>query len=145
MDKVKVVFPLEQDDEGYPPVEIELVWATPLEELGFCRLENIPFYAVGVSLHDEISVSFVDGRTVFNGHVRDKGHSTFRVVVFDASDVPAVIRDIKESGGSCEVSNIATFLAVDVPDASLVPSMRRTLGTWLLKRRIDIEESNVRA
>ncbi|MFJ1914838.1 DUF4265 domain-containing protein [Streptomyces sp. NPDC088147] len=144
MDKVKVVFPLERDADGYPPVDVELAWATPLDEPGLCRLENIPFYAVGVSLGDEIGVSLVEGRIVFNGTVRSKGHATIRVVVFNPGETGAVIRDVESAGGRCEVANIPNLIAVDVSDSSLIPAVRRALGRWLMGRKIDVEESNVR-
>ncbi|GAA2067611.1 hypothetical protein GCM10009801_15130 [Streptomyces albiaxialis] len=64
---------------------------------------SIPFYAVGVSLGDEIGVSLEEGRIIFNGVVRDKGHARVRVIVFDPSESATVIREIEEAGGRCEV------------------------------------------
>ena len=41
---VKGCFELQQDEEGYPPVVCESVWATPLGQ-GLYRLGNIRYFA----------------------------------------------------------------------------------------------------
>ncbi len=44
--RVKIVFELQQDEDGYPPVTRESLWATPTDG-GLYRLDNIPFFAHG--------------------------------------------------------------------------------------------------
>ena len=51
---VKICFPLEPDEDGWPPVTAETLWAVELGG-GLFRLDNIPFYARGVSDGDTVS------------------------------------------------------------------------------------------
>jgi hypothetical protein len=46
---VKVLFQLEQDEDGYPPASVESLWALPKGE-GLFQVDNIPFFATGVAL-----------------------------------------------------------------------------------------------
>ena len=49
MTKSEIVwFRLDQDEDGYPPVQTESVWAIPFGE-GTYILDNVPFFAEGVS------------------------------------------------------------------------------------------------
>ena len=51
---VKLLFPLEQDEDGYPPAAAETLWAVREGE-GLFRLDNIPIFATGVALGDIVS------------------------------------------------------------------------------------------
>jgi hypothetical protein len=48
---VKIVFSLERDDDGYPPVTTESLWAKSKAD-GLFELYNVPFYAQGISWKD---------------------------------------------------------------------------------------------
>src|SRR3546814_1508119 len=61
---VKIRFPLEQDESGYPPETSETMWAVPLGN-GRYRLDNIPFYAKLVSDGDVVAASIIDGDLTF--------------------------------------------------------------------------------
>jgi hypothetical protein len=49
----RIAFELEQDEDGYPPVSAETLWATPTPE-GFWRIDNIPFFVYGIAPFDII-------------------------------------------------------------------------------------------
>jgi hypothetical protein len=51
---VKIVFSLEQDEDGYPPVKTESLWAKPKADGSF-ELDNTPFYAQGISRKDIVA------------------------------------------------------------------------------------------
>ena len=75
---VKIQFELEQDEDGYPPYTVENLWA--LEQSDGYELDNIPWYAKGVSCGDMIAASpDGDGRLTFNKVLRRSGNSTLRV------------------------------------------------------------------
>lgn len=51
----KISFELEPDADGYPPDRRESLWASE-EEIGLYRIDNIPFYAKGISSGDVVAV-----------------------------------------------------------------------------------------
>ena len=51
--RLKVVFKLEVDDEGWPPAGSERLWAVRVGE-DTARLENIPFFVRGYASGDVV-------------------------------------------------------------------------------------------
>lgn len=82
--RVNVVFDLPVDEEGWPPVAAESVWATPLAEPGHVRLDNIPWFVLGAAMGDVFRVRADEDGVL---HAVDKvswsGTCTIRVVVLD--------------------------------------------------------------
>ena len=70
---VKLIFELERDSDGYPPEDREGIWALPAPN-GLFRLDNIPFYAMGVSDGDLVSVEERAGETFFKELVEPSGN-----------------------------------------------------------------------
>jgi len=85
---VKVAFELEQDENGYPPEEWETLWASEVED-GLCCLDNIPFFARGVSPGDVVRVRREGGSRIFEEVVRPSRNSVFQVYLTDEKDMPA--------------------------------------------------------
>ncbi|MBO1752567.1 DUF4265 domain-containing protein [Actinotalea sp. BY-33] len=52
-DVVRVRFPLERDDFGWPPAESEALWARPVGAAAF-RLDNTPWFVRGVAADDVV-------------------------------------------------------------------------------------------
>jgi hypothetical protein len=86
---VKLLFELEQDEDGYPPASAETLWALKVGESLF-KIDNIPFFALGVAVNDIVSAVPEESVFRFKEVVHPSGHSTIRVIVYDPSDVPAV-------------------------------------------------------
>ncbi|KFA89393.1 DUF4265 domain-containing protein [Archangium violaceum] len=138
---VKVFFELEQDEDGYPPVTCESMWATPVGN-GLYRLGNIPFFASGVAYEDVVSaVRRDDGTRGFVEVVRPSGHSTLRVIVYEASEVPALRQELEALGCDTELSHIPNLMAVDVPPAVPLDSVRSLLETGTASERWEYEEA----
>jgi len=93
---VKIGFYLEQDEDGWPPITRENLWAVDLGE-GRYRIDNIPFYVLGISDGDLVAaVTEEDGRLVFSELVEASSNSTFRLIVSDqekTSEVRTMFRD----------------------------------------------------
>lgn len=95
------------------------------------RLENVPFFAKGVSFRDVVAVSTgSDGHKRFAGVLVPSEHSTIRVVVYrNASPRPLEerVRELRERfvqiGCITELSHLAGLFAIDVP-----PSIQ--IDTW---------------
>lgn len=113
-DSVKIHFKLEQDEDGYPPVEWESLWAVPMDD-GNYPLNNSPFHVPGLSSGDMVSARAVGGRLEISSLVASGGHSAIRVIAFDEGWVAALRASLLKLGASCEVSNIPGFFVVDVP------------------------------
>jgi Domain of unknown function (DUF4265) len=137
---VKILFPLEQDDDGYPPASVESLWALPLNE-GHFQVDNIPFFATGVSLGDIVSATQEEGAFRFQEIVQPSGHSTFRVAISEAADVPAVRAIIEQKGCSVEQSHLPRLIAVDVPPSIPLDSILPVLEAGREQGRWDYEEA----
>lgn len=86
MDGVKIVFDLEQDDSGYPPYQVESLWALPVETGGY-RIDNIPWYVREIACGDVVAVlPGEDDRLRFSGEILHRsGNRTMRVRLAEES------------------------------------------------------------
>jgi hypothetical protein len=112
----KIAFYLEQDDEGYPPCNVETLWVTEIEP-GLYRIDNIPFYVQGISFKDIVSVEEVEDEIYFKQLVTPSGHSVLHVVVFDESKIDVLLKTLKHMSCDIEQSNIPILFSVDIPES----------------------------
>ena len=137
---VKVLFHLEQDEDGYPPASVESLWALPKGD-GLFQVDNIPFFATGVAVGDIVLAAQVDGAILFQEVVQASGHSTLRVAISEAADVPAVRALFEQKGCSVEQSHLPRLIAVDVPPSIPLGSLRPILVAGQEQGRWDYEEA----
>ncbi len=112
----KIVFELEQDTDGYPPDKWESLWGHE-EENGYYCIDNIPFYAKGVSSGDVIAVVPAEGRLQFERVVHASGNSVVRLYVSEVSDMQATRDSFRELGCESELHSNPKFVAVEIPRA----------------------------
>jgi len=110
----KVLFRLEQDECGYPPVSVEGVWALRLAN-GNMRVDNIPFYVMGISAGDEIEVRSDGSELWFISMVAPSKNSTFRLIPMDVGDLQKVRMSVERLGCKTECHSSAGLIAVEVP------------------------------
>ena len=110
----KIVFALEQDADGYPPDRWESLWGYEIED-GYYSIDNIPFYAKGVSSGDVVAVVPNEGQLQFERVIRPSGNSVVRLYVSDASDMQATRDSFGELGCESELHSNPKFIAVEVP------------------------------
>lgn len=118
----KIGFKLERDEDGYPPADWEWLWASRVGE-GTFKIDNIPFFAKGVSCDDIVTAEQTAKGLIFRGLHRPSGHSTVRVVVYqedrEEGQVNTIVQDIRQSlqnlGCATELSHIPNLIAVDIP------------------------------
>jgi hypothetical protein len=79
-DRIKVFFSITQDEDGFPGIASESVWAQRTPEHGVLRLDNIPFFATAATLGDTIRVRDKEGHLWFEDLARPCGQSLFRVM-----------------------------------------------------------------
>src|SRR5689334_1860397 len=97
--RVKVRFGLPQDEDGWPPVGAETMWATPVAD-GY-EIANIPFFVFDLALRDLVEVKLTAARF---GEVvrlvRRGGHRTVRVLPADVKEWQSFSDDLEHLG--CE-------------------------------------------
>jgi hypothetical protein len=138
----KVRFPLEQDEDGYPPASDELLWARLVSD-GVYRVDNIPFFVRGISLGDEVCVDTVDGDLVYRGVHRQGGHRTIRLLVGDEAQVPRIRDELRALGCPSELSHIPILVAVDIPPDIPESVIRGYLDRSMHAGVFEYEEGNV--
>lgn len=109
---VKIYREIEQDDDGYPPVGVESLWAA--QEAGTYRVANIPFFSDDATIGDIVSCVEDDGKLWFDEVIRESGNSLIWVIMFEAGGSD-VVKDLENTG--CEVERCnAQQLAISVPE-----------------------------
>jgi hypothetical protein len=148
--RIKILFELKKDD-GYPPAEIEQLWAEPLGNNLF-KIDNIPFYVKGISCEDVVEASADSrGELRFRSLVRPSTHNTLRVIVFRESPDPRPLADrvadlrnqLAEIGCSTELSHVPGLVAVDT-DTALIDKALVVLRSGEKANLWEYEEGAVR-
>jgi hypothetical protein len=141
---VKIIVPLEQDEDGYPPVGSERLWARQVGE-GRYQIENIPFFARELAWGDIVSAGSEEGADEdvlrYQQVLHSSGHSTFRILVHDESQVPEVCRLLEQMGCSAERSHLPRLVAIDIPPTVSLATVREALAPDRAKERWDYEEA----
>jgi hypothetical protein len=119
-DLVKLRFDLDPDDWHRTPSET--LWARRLGQAASRQvytLENIPFYAKGVSFLDTVKAEPDEqGSLTYCGVVARDGHSTYRIIVKDGPKFSAFWRELETLGCSYESADFQDHVlyAVDVSE-----------------------------
>jgi hypothetical protein len=109
-----VLFRLERDDEGYPPADVEGVWAEESGDGGFI-IDNIPFFARQATLGDVVEVRRSGDEIFYVSTKKRSGNSLIRVVFFDGHDPSTLRSELAKIGCSTEQSHLQSLIAVNVP------------------------------
>ncbi|MGW5659346.1 DUF4265 domain-containing protein [Streptomyces sp. NPDC003758] len=116
-DLIQVAFPLEQDEDGYPPVNEERLPVRKLTDT-VGQIVRAPFFITGVSNGDMIAFSDPsEGVARFGELLSVRGHSTLRVIFFDESQERRLVDELQQLGCIVETGGIPDLIAVDVPPA----------------------------
>jgi Domain of unknown function (DUF4265) len=136
----KIRFPLSATDASMG-VDAENLWAEELKP-GVFRIDNIPFYAYGVSYCDVVSTVRIQDRLEFKAVITRGGHSTYRILIddsegFESERYVRLWRRLADLGCSCEVAR-RRWVAIDVPpvtnpdEAYAVLELGKLGGVWSL-------------
>src|SRR5689334_7834646 len=122
-DPVKVIFPVEQDESGYPPVNEESIWCLPQERDVF-QVDNIPFYAYDISLEDKIRADVQRGVLRFEKLLAPSKNTTIRVFAKDQSSEPLIVPSMQSFGGLTEAMEGSSLVAISFsPSADLAGAL----------------------
>ncbi|QDE37745.1 DUF4265 domain-containing protein [Luteibacter pinisoli] len=142
-DRVKVFLHIEQDDDGYPGIGSESVWALPGPMEGFFTLDNIPFFATDANIGDVVSVDAREGVLWLRHVARETPCSLMRIVLFFADEKDRIARDLLNLGCQIECWADRKLIAASVPN-SAVPNVQVFLGGEAAKGVLDYEEPILR-
>ncbi len=136
---VKVLFDLEQDEDGYPPATAETLWAVRVGD-GLFQIDNIPFFVHGIAVNDIVSAT-PEEIFRYKEVVRPSGHGTIRLIVSETSDVQAVRDLFRQLGCSSELSHLPHLIAVDVPPSVSPQELKKVLDAGQEQDRWGYEEA----
>lgn len=138
----KVLFRLEQDENGYPPASVEGLWAKAVE--GGYTVDNIPFHVYGIAPGDVIAIREEDGETWFDALCSSNGSSVFRVLVKPPDTLDQVRAALQDFGCNCETEQAVKMLAVEVPTQRSLDTLLYYLLTQREAGLLDFEEGVLR-
>jgi Domain of unknown function (DUF4265) len=141
-DRVKIAFRLKRDADDYPPADWEHLWAIPCGDDTY-ELDNIPFFATGVSSADVVTVHRNGDQLVFDRVARLGGHSTIRIVMYDNTETEVIRGWLAKLGCQTEGSHLPGLFAVDVPSAIDYSGVREYLKLKASEGVLDYEESAI--
>ena len=142
--EAKVYFHLEQDADGYPPVAVESVWASPVGDWGECMLDNVPFFATQATLGDTVRTVDEDGVHWFRSVVKGSLNSLIRLVFFDVGRVAEVREALVGLGCSSEFVDRYNLLAVNIPATSSLSRVQQYVRSLATEEALDFEEPILR-
>jgi hypothetical protein len=135
---VKVLFRLERDSRGWPPVDIEGMWAKKVGDNQYV-LDNTPFYARGIAIGDVVSTVAIDGDLYFRKVLREGGHGTIRILLKNEAQLEALAARLESFRCEFEVAP-PRLVAVDVLPETAVAALLEYLAAEQAASRLGYEE-----
>lgn len=142
--KAKVHFRLSQDEDGYPPVAVESLWASPTTEPNEFVIDNIPFFTQQATLGDVVCVREKDGEFWFDDVASRSKNSLLRVVFFDKERIDNVSEKLVALGCSTEHMASHSLIAVNVPASASLAGVQAYLQKGADAGVLDYEEPILR-
>jgi hypothetical protein len=124
MGNTKVIFDLEVNEEGFPPISSEALHATPSEEGGFV-IDNTPFFVQGIAAGDRVAATPIPGAGAkyrFARVLASSSNKAISIIFLDPEIKQSVLEDLKSRGCYCEYGEFhkpgeLDMLAVSVPES----------------------------
>lgn len=144
---VRVRFQLDQDEDGWPPVGSEGVWAEPLGDDQY-RIRNTPWFVLNLAYEDVVA-ALADGDGVLwaMGERIWSGRMTVRVIPFRAGplggDRQAVLDAFEPFGVTGEGTEEWGIVALDIPPDADLAAVKRELREGQADGRWDYDEGCV--
>ncbi len=146
-DGERVLFPLEQDEFGWPPSSGEWLWCKRLSDDSYA-VDNIPIYATGIAITDVIEANRVDNILQFVRIISASHHGTVRLmfsegVSFQDSAVRDIWNALLQSGCAYEGLDSGPLCALDVPSAGSYDIIRDLLQRGEARGLWEYEEGKI--
>lgn len=118
---------------------MESLWAFPVTD-GY-KLDNIPFYARGVSFGDTVVSENLDNCLYMSKLLKRSMHSTVRLWFANEQEIQSTREDLQSMGCSSEISDQPRLIAVDIPPAISYEEIRAYLDEGESNGKWDYEEA----
>ncbi|MGR4866747.1 DUF4265 domain-containing protein [Caulobacter sp. LARHSG274] len=143
MSREKLTFPLEKDEDDYPPNDYETLWAESLGG-GKYRIDNAPFFVRGVSSDDVVRAEESDDILLYKDTIHRSGNSVVRIIFLEDSIKADYIQRLKSRGFYTEQSHLPSLVVFEVPEAADYDAVIQSLEADAERGLIDYEEAAVR-
>lgn len=141
---IKILFLIEQDENGYPPVTIESLWAKKCPN-NLYQIDNIPFYVREISYQDVVSISSTsEGTLTFEKIVTPSTLSTIRIIIFDKDKLSLLTNELEKLGCSWEGGDVPSLISVDIPPEVDIQRVWTLLEQWLKNDLLEYEDASIR-
>ena len=142
-DLEQIIFPLEVDDEGWPPFGAERMWAQKVAD-GAYRIDNSPFFAEGIALDDIVTALTVrEGELPQYGKtISHSGRISLSIIVLEASSEHEITAILEESDCWFEQGQPAKMViyAVSVPSLSKYAPIKKFLSELEKSEKLSFTE-----
>jgi hypothetical protein len=141
----KIFFELKQDDDGYPPVAAESVWALATERSHEYTIDNIPFFATQATSGDLVRAREGDGGVLwFESVLKSSGKSLLRATFFMPDKFEEVRATLRRLGCATEWDDVHQLLAMSVPPDVKLSTVQDYLAGQAEAGHLDYEEPLLR-
>ena len=128
--QVKVAFPLDVDEDGFPPITVEILNATRLTSRSF-RIENAPFFVPNISFGDVVSAepNGLNEQFQFMSVLKASEFTSISVILLDPAMDTLLMDLLRGLGCVIEYGEFGVYrvLAVAVPATTDYASLREKL------------------
>ena len=105
MSETKIYFRIEPEEDGFPPISVESMHASPHPEGGYI-LQNTPFFAEDVALGDRVAVEVRDECLWYSETICRGEGVALSVILLDESAKNQLVRGVR---GLVDVSEYGEF------------------------------------
>lgn len=140
---LKIIFKLDQDEDGYPPAGYEGVWARHEGENRF-KIDNIPFFTREATTDDIVEAAEENGQLYYRATIKRSENSLLRVAYFEGTDPVALRENLKALGCSTEWDENHHLISVNVPPEVRLADVQAFLQRGSEQQYWDYEEPILR-
>lgn len=148
-DYVHLIFPLVQEEDGYPGVGSERLWAKKIDNHLY-EVDNIPFFVKGISAGDLVTAEEKEGALFFKELEKKSSSSTLRVILFGENDgvkkeSALLLRSqLNKMGCETEGSHIPNLISVGIPQVVSLKLVTDYLENGMREGKWEYEDGAIR-
>jgi len=125
--RIKIIFKLEKDAEGYPPVDWETLWGIILSDNN-CIVDNMPFYIYDLSFGDTISFKKVDDEFYFDKLINKSSYSLIRVFCKNKNVMEKLKLELEAHNCKWEYSNTFSLASIAIPKDIILKDIEKIIS-----------------